>query len=55
MNEENYIKQKAKKDVIFGSLWLVGGLVFTFAEIGYIFWGAIVFGGIQLFKGISNL
>jgi hypothetical protein len=55
MNEENNIRQKAKRDVFFGSLWLAGGLILTFAEIGFIFWGAIVFGGIQLFKGISNL
>lgn len=54
-NELKRAKQKAaSKDIIYGSLWCVGGLVLTIANIGFIFWGAIVFGGIQLIKGIVN-
>ena len=48
-------KTRAKRDMIFGGLWCVGGTVFTFADIGYIFWGAIVFGLIQFIRGVSNL
>lgn len=48
-------KSRAKKDMLYGALWCVGGLVLTMAHIGFIFWGAIVFGGIQFFKGVSNL
>ncbi len=58
-NVEEQIEQarraRAKRDVIFGSLWTVGGTVMTLADIGFIFWGAIVFGFIQLIRGIVNL
>ena len=46
------LKEKAKKDMLYGALWCVGGLVLTLAHIGFIFWGAILFGGIQFFKGV---
>jgi fructosamine-3-kinase len=45
-------KTRAKKDMLYGALWCVGGLVLTLAHIGFIFWGAIVFGGIQFFRGV---
>ena len=38
----------------YGALWCVGGIVGTAALIGFIFWGAILFGGIQFFKGVAN-
>lgn len=47
-------KQRAHKDILFGALWCVGGIVATAANIGYIFWGAILFGGIQFIKGLAN-
>lgn len=57
-NFENEIrlakKENASKDIIYGSLWCFGGIVATLSELGYIFWGAILFGGIQLIKGIVN-
>ncbi len=46
---------RAKKDMLYGALWCVGGLALTLADIGFIFWGAIIFGGIQFFKGVANL
>lgn len=46
--------KRANKDMIFGALWLVGGIVATAAQVGFIFWGAIVFGAIQFFKGLIN-
>lgn len=52
---EDAKKENAQKDMLYGALWCVGGLVATAADIGYIFWGAIVFGGIQFFKGVLNL
>ncbi|WPV00590.1 hypothetical protein SNE26_02270 [Mucilaginibacter sp. cycad4] len=48
----NAHKERAKKDMLYGALWCVGGLVLTLAHIGFIFWGAIVFGGIQFFRGV---
>jgi hypothetical protein len=47
-------KERATKDIVYGALWCVGGIVATAADIGFIFWGAIVFGGIQLVKGLIN-
>lgn len=46
---------QAKKDMLYGALWCVGGTALTLAHIGFIFWGAIIFGGIQFFKGVANL
>jgi hypothetical protein len=47
-------KERAKKDMLYGALWCVGGIIATAAHIGFIFWGAIIFGGIQFFKGLAN-
>jgi hypothetical protein len=47
-------KSQAQKDILWGAVWCIGGLVGTFAETGFVFWGAIVFGGIQLIKGLIN-
>jgi len=47
-------KSKAQKDMLYGALWCVGGLILTLAHIGFIFWGAIVFGGVQFFRGVAN-
>ena len=48
------INNKAKKDMIFGALWCVGGTIATVAQTGFIFWGAIIFGGIQFFRGAAS-
>lgn len=48
-------KKAAKKDMLHGGLWCVGGLALTLADIGFIFWGAIIFGGIQFLKGLTSL
>jgi len=47
-------KEQANKDMLYGALWCVGGIVATLADIGFIFWGAILFGGIQFIKGFIN-
>jgi hypothetical protein len=47
-------QEAARKDMLYGALWCVGGTVLTVANVGYIFWGAIIFGGIQFFKGLIN-
>lgn len=46
--------EKARKDMLYGALWFCGGSILTMADIGLIFWGAILFGGIQFFKGLIN-
>ncbi len=47
-------KDAAGKDILYGALWCLGGTVATVANIGFIFWGAILFGGIQLIKGLVS-
>jgi homoaconitase/3-isopropylmalate dehydratase large subunit len=44
-----------KKNVIIGGLFFAGGLVATFANFGFIFWGLIIFGGIQMVRGIMKM
>jgi hypothetical protein len=45
-------KNRGQKDMLYGALWCIGGIVLTAAHIGFIFWGAILFGGIQFIKGL---
>ncbi len=47
-------KKHAEKDMLYGGLWCIGGTIATMADIGFIFWGAIVFGGIQFIRGVIN-
>lgn len=47
-------KERAKKDMLYGALWCIGGIVATMANIGFIFWGAIIFGAFQFFRGAIN-
>ena len=51
-------KQQEKKDAIddmfYGTLWFAGGFLLTIADIGYIFYGAILVGGFQFLKGAFN-
>lgn len=51
---QEVLKKKAQKDILVGGLWFVAGTVCTLANIGFIFWGAILFGLIQCIKGIVN-
>ncbi len=50
----NAQRSRANKDMLYGGLWVAGGLILTIAETGFIFWGAILFGGIQFVKGAMN-
>ncbi|RYY96675.1 MAG: hypothetical protein EOO11_12875 [Chitinophagaceae bacterium] len=55
--QETYLKakrSKANKDMLWGAVWCVGGIIATAASVGFIFWGAILFGGIQFFRGVAN-
>ena len=52
LSREN--RKRAGKNLIFGALWLVGGLIATAADFGLIFWGAILFGAIQFLHGLFN-
>jgi hypothetical protein len=51
---KNVKKDQANKDMLYGALWCVGGIVMTVADVGFIFWGAIVYGGYQFLKGVVN-
>ncbi|MEL7147293.1 MAG: hypothetical protein AAFO69_13045 [Bacteroidota bacterium] len=54
-DEEDAGRSGAIKDIVIGGIFCVGGTIATLAEIGYIFWGAILFGGIQLIRGLIKL
>jgi hypothetical protein len=47
-------KERAGKDMLYGALWCIGGTIATISNIGFIFWGAILFGAIQFIKGLVN-
>ena len=46
--------ESANKDMLWGAVWCIGGIVGTVAQIGFVFWGAILFGGVQFIKGVMN-
>ena len=57
IDEQEYIsakKKQAENDMLYGALWCIGGIIATAAHIGFIFWGAILFGGIQFLGGLFN-
>jgi hypothetical protein len=54
MNENANHNERANKDMLYGALWCIGGIIATISDLGYIFWGAIVFGAIQFFRGLLN-
>ena len=55
-------KEAARKNMLYGGLWCVGGLVVTGMTYsaassggGYVVaWGAIIFGAIQFFRGVAQ-
>lgn len=55
-------KQKSNKNILYGALWCLGGLLLTWitydsaSEGGtyVITWGAIIFGAIQFLKGVFH-
>ncbi|MFY1048309.1 hypothetical protein [Chryseobacterium sp. GP-SGM7] len=60
MFQRQALEQKhANKDVLYGGLWFVGGLVVTLVSVssgkgGFIAYGAVIFGGIQFFRGLMK-
>lgn len=49
------LHRKAIRNIIVGGIFLVLGTVFTLAHIGIIFYGAIIFGGVQCIQGLIGL
>ena len=55
-------RQQARKNMLHGALWCIGGIILTYAsldaagpgDIYFIFWGAILFGGVQLLQGCAQ-
>lgn len=45
-------REKGKKDMGWGALWLLGGLTLTFSDTGYIWYGAIIWGAYKLIDGL---
>jgi len=53
-NADEGVDGDGAKDIIWGLVWLVGGLVGTFSGIGYVFYGAIIYGAIKLIGGLAS-
>ena len=52
-------QKQSKNDVLYGGLWLAVGLIVTIVSLsngngGIIAYGAVIFGGIQFFRGLSK-
>lgn len=45
-------REKGLKDMGWGALWLLGGLILTFSDTGYIWYGAIGWGVYKLIDGL---
>lgn len=61
----NLRKKAGKKNMLFGALWCIGGILVTAWTYGVaasrssgghyiVAWGAIVFGAIQFFRGLAQ-
>lgn len=56
-------KERGKKDMLYGALWCIGGIIVTVATYSaasnggtyIIAYGAIIWGAIQFFKGLINV
>lgn len=58
-HQESAAKGNSSKDIIFGSLWFLGGGIVTLISLssgkgGVIAYGAIIFGAIQFGRGVYN-
>ena len=51
--DQQNLKRQAEKDIMYGAMWCIGGIIGKAADFGFIFWGAIIFGGVQFFRGVS--
>ena len=48
-------KERARRDVLFGSLWLVGGLIAVAAQVHVVFWGAVAVGVVLFGRGVGKM
>jgi hypothetical protein len=56
------IQKAGKKNMLYGGLWCVGGIVVTAATYSaasnggsyVVAWGAVIFGAIQFFRGVTQ-
>ncbi len=62
-NYTNIKKKTAEKNILYGGLWCAGGIIITAVTYSaasddgghyFIAWGAIIFGAIQFFRGVSQ-
>lgn len=56
---EQATHQQSKNDVLYGGLWLAGGVIVTLVSVssgrgGVIAYGAMIFGGIQFVRGLMS-
>ena len=51
LNDDERSRQGGR-DILYGALWMAGGTALTLADTGYIWLGAIFFGGYKMLSGI---
>jgi hypothetical protein len=58
-NDDEYWEEEQRrqneKAIFFGALWLIGGIILTFSGMGYVFYGAMIYGAIQMFRGFAGV
>ena len=47
-------KKRGQKNMMFGAMWFIGGTIATLANVGFIFYGAIIIGAIQFIAGLVS-
>jgi hypothetical protein len=56
------IREAGKKNMLYGAIWCIGGIVVTAATFSaaraggsyVVAWGAIIFGAVQFFRGVGQ-
>lgn len=48
-------KAQGRNEALWASLWLGGGVVLTYHDVGFIFWGAMIYGAWGVISGLSKL
>ncbi len=52
---EDSNKGKGFRDIVYGTMWFIGGIIGTITGFGLMFWGAILLGSIQFMKGLFKI
>jgi hypothetical protein len=58
-NDEEYWEEEQRKSnekaIFIGAICLIGGFVLSISGVGYVFYGLMIYGVIQLFRGFGGV